>query len=222
VKVIACATVIEEMAPLMPSTMASQVLEFGLHLHPGDLTTALQAAIDASHGFDTILLGYGLCSNAVVGLRATTAQLVVPRVDDCISIFLGSRDAYRAQASREPGTYYLTKGWIEVGDSPFDEELRLAERYGEAMATRMVGLMLRNYRRLALINTGSQDMDRYRAYARRAAERFGLRFEEVEGAPSLVEKLLFGPWDTECLVVPPGGTIALDEFLTNAPGAVEP
>jgi hypothetical protein len=218
VKVIACATVIEEMTPLMPPEMARQVLDFGLHLHPGELTGALQAAIDASSGFDAILLGYGLCSKAVVGLHATTAKLVMPRVDDCIAIFLGSCDAYRAQARLEPGTYYLTKGWIEVGDSPFDEERRLAARYGEAMAARMVGLMLRNYKRLALINTGAADIERYRDYARRAADRFGLRFEEIAGAPSLVEKLLYGPWDAECVVVPLGGTIALDDFLELTPG----
>jgi hypothetical protein len=219
VKVIACATVIEEMTPLMAPEMDRQVLDFGLHLHPGALTLALQDAIDATSGHDTILLGYGLCSKAVVGLRATTAQLVIPRVDDCIAIFLGSCDAYRAQARQEPGTYYLTKGWIEVGDSPFDEEGRLAARYGEATAARMVRLMLRNYTRLALINTGAADIERYRDYARRAAERFGLRFEEIVGAPSLVEKLLFGPWDEECLVVPRGGTILLDEFLGPVPGA---
>lgn len=217
-KVIACATVIEEMTPFMPPELARQVLDFGLHLHPGELTGALQAAIDASLGYETILLGYGLCSRAVVGLRATTAQLVIPRVDDCIAIFLGSCDAYREQARQEPGTYYLTKGWIEVGDSPFDEERRLAARYGEGTAARMVGLMLRNYTRLALINTGAQDIDRYREYARRSAERFGLRFEEIPGAPSLVEKLLFGPWDEECVVVPPGGTVALEDFMELGPG----
>lgn len=220
VKVIACATVIEEMAPRLPPGMASEVLEFGLHLHPGELTKALQAAIDRSVGFDTLLLGYGLCSNAVVGLVATTAQLVIPRVDDCIAIFLGSRDAYRTQARCEPGTYYLTKGWIEVGDSPFQEVHRLAERYGADRARRMVQLMLRNYRRLVFINTGSFDLERYRAIARQAAEEFGLRFEEVEGAPSLVEKLLFGPWDEECVVVPRGETVRLDEFLPIAPSGV--
>ncbi len=219
VKVIACATVIEEMTPLMPPELAREVLDFGLHLHPGELTAALQAAIDASIGYDTVLLGYGLCSNAVVGLRATTAQLVIPRVDDCIAIFLGSCDAYRAQARQEPGTYYLTKGWIEVGDSPFDEERRLAARYGEATAARMVRLMLRNYTRLALINTGATDIERYRDYARTTAERFGLRFEEIAGAPSLVQKLLFGPWDEECVVVAAGGTIVLDDFIGPVAGA---
>lgn len=220
VKVIGCATVIEEMVPRMPPEMDREVMDFGLHLHPGSLTEALQDRIDASVGYDYLLLGYGLCSNAVVGLVATTAALVIPRVDDCIAIFLGSRDAYRDQAQSEPGTYYLTKGWIEVGDSPFSEQARLAERYGEEQAARMVRLMLRNYRRLAFINTGDYDLERYRAYASAAAERFGLRFEELEGASSLVEKLLYGPWDEECLVVPRGEIVKVEPFIgqPSAPG----
>lgn len=222
VKVIACATVIEEMLPLMPPEMDREVMDFGLHLHPGSLTEALQARIDAASGYDHILLGYGLCSHAVVGLVATTAALVIPRVDDCIAIFLGSRDAYRGQAQTEPGTYYLTKGWIEVGDSPFSEQARLAATYGEERAARMVGLMLRNYRRLAFINTGTHDLERYQAYAREAADRFGLRFEEIEGAPTLVEKLLYGPWDQECLVVPRGETVSLDPFIEPPPATGQP
>jgi hypothetical protein len=219
VKVIACATVIEEMTPLMPDEMPRQVLDFGLHTRPAGLTGALQEAIDASPGMDAILLGYGLCSRAVVGLRATHCQLVIPRVDDCIAIFLGSRIAYQAQARKEPGTYYLTKGWIEVGDSPFDQADRLAVKYGRRKADWMVRLMLRNYTRLVFIDTGARDIERYRERARATAERFGLRFEEIEGAPSLVEKLLFGPWDSECVVVPKGGLATFDQFM-ELPGAV--
>lgn len=218
-KVIACATVVEEMVSFMPPEMDREVMDFGLHMHPRSLTEALQERIDASVGYDYILLGYGLCSNAVVGLVATTAALVIPRVDDCIAIFLGSKDAYRDQVRGEPGTYYLTKGWIEVGDTPLHAQGRLVETYGEARAARMVGLMLRNYRRLAFINTGTYDLERYRAWSREAAERFGLRFEEVEGAPTLVEKLLFGPWDEECLVVPRGETMQLEPFIESAGAA---
>jgi hypothetical protein len=71
--------------------------------------------------------------------------------------------------------------------------------------------------RLALINTGAADIERYRDYTRRTAARFALRYEEIAGAPSLVEKLLFGPWDDECLVVPLGGTIALGDFMARSP-----
>ena len=211
--VIACATVMEELQVWLPPAMRRQVLEFGLHHHPGELTKALQAAIDQTADADLILLGYGLCARAVSGLSSPRCTLVVPRVDDCIALFLGSRAAYLQQANQAPGTYYLTKGWIEVGDSPFDEFERMAVRYGEAKATDMLKLMLEHYTRLAFINTGAYDLERFREYTRRTAERFGLRFEEIAGSPTLVQKLVFGPWDDEIVVCPPGERLTDDHFI---------
>lgn len=217
IKVIACATVIEEMAPLLPADISSEVLDFGLHLHPGNLRDRLQAAINAASATaDTIILGYGLCSMAVVGLTATNCTLVVPRVDDCIAIFLGSRAAYKEQASREPGTYYLTKGWIEVSDTPFEEYKRLAERYGPKQAERMIKLMLKNYTRLAFIDTGQYDQERYRDYARRTAAQFALRYEEIPGSTALIQKMINGPWDDDFVVARPGQTITYADFKTTA------
>lgn len=214
--VIACGTVIEEMSPFLPEDVSSETLDFGLHLRPSELKKSLQEKIDqSSQHADVLLLGYGLCSMAVVGLRATTAHLVIPRVDDCIAIFLGSCKAYKEQSQKEPGTYYLTKGWIEVGDTPFQEYQRLAEKYGEARAMRMIQLMLKNYRRLGFINTGQYEIDRYRDYARKTAEQFNLRFEEIDGSPELVRKLVFGPWDDEFLVVEPGRTIQYTDFVNS-------
>jgi hypothetical protein len=217
-KVIACATVISEMARRMPATMAREVLDFGLHRRPGGLTTALQAAIDASPDYDVLLLGYGLCSRAVVGLTATHCRLVIPRVHDCIAMFLGSHTAYAAQARGEPGTYYVTKGWIEAGDGPFGEEDRLTARYGREKAHWIVARMLRHYRRLVFIDTGAAGLAQDRARVRETAERFGLRYEEIAGSPSLVEKLLVGPWDRECVVVEPGATVRIEDFVGAVAG----
>ena len=214
--VLACATVLEEILPLLPEGMGYEELDFGLHLNPEDLKLALQDAIDkASQHAGTILLGYGLCSMAVVGLKANGCTLVVPRVDDCIAIFLGSRDAYTAQASSELGTYYLTKGWIEVSDTLFDEYQKMVERYGEALAGRMMKLMLKNYTRLAYIDTGHQEQDRYQDYARMVAEQFQLRYEEIKGANTLVKKLLLGPWDGDFVVAKPGQTITYADFQAS-------
>jgi hypothetical protein len=212
-KVIACATVIEEMLTLLPEDVTYEVLDFGLHLTPEKLRSQLQAAIDsASVEVDTIILGYGLCSMAAVGLKANGCTIVIPRVDDCIAIFLGSRAAYREQFGQEPGTYYLTKGWIEVSDTPFAEYERLVEKYGAERAERMIKLMLKNYTRLAFINTGHYDQERYREYARRTAERFGLRYEEIPGSKALVKKMLHGPWDDDFVVAHPGETISYAHF----------
>jgi hypothetical protein len=206
--VLACASVMEEMLPLMPPGMTHEVLDFGLHVNPESLKTTLQQAIDAVPPIvDTIILGYGLCSMAVVGLQSERCTLIIPKVDDCIAIFLGSRDAYRSQHRAVPGTYYLTKGWIEAGDGPFAEYDRLVARYGRERAEWVMEQMLGNYSRLALVNTGHHDMERYRDYAQRTASRFQLRYEEIPGSNALVKRMLSGSWDGDFVVAHPGETI---------------
>jgi hypothetical protein len=215
--VIACATVIEEILPLLPPHVEHLILDFGLHTNPSKLRQALQDAINASSNqFDTIILGYGLCSQGVIGLHANNCTLVVPRVDDCIAIFLGSGSAYRKQSRYEPGTYYLTKGWIEVGESPFSEYEQIVASRGQKHADRITRLMLNNYKRLALINTGQYTLERYRDYARSTAQRFGLRYEEIEGSTALVKKMLNGPWDDEFIIVEPGHSIRFEDFFCNS------
>jgi len=217
-KIIACATVIEEMLPFLPDGMAYQVLDFGLHLSAGKLKDKLQSVIDAcSPDYDTLLLGYGLCSLAVVGLSAKSCSLVIPKVDDCIAIFLGSRQAYREQSKKEPGTYYLTKGWIEVADTPFGEYERMIVKYGQERADYIMDAMLKHYTRLVYIDTGHADNQPYIDYARKTAHQFNLRYEEIRGSNELVVKLLTGPWDHDFLVVQPGHTITYMDFVTSIP-----
>ena len=217
-KVLACATVMEEMLPLLPPDVSYQVLDFGLHINPENLKRALQEAVDAAAGTaEEVILGYGLCSMAVIGLRANGCTLVVPRVDDCISIFLGSARAYKQQACSELGTYYLTKGWLEVGDTPFDEYDRLAAKYGPQKAEWVIREMIKNYTRLALIDTGHDGMERYREQVRNLAERWGLRFEEIPGSDALVRQMLFGPWDEGFVLVLPGETIRYEHFFPADP-----
>ena len=217
IKVIACATVIEEMLPFLPPNVKTEVLDFGLHRTPEKLREALQEAIDKNcDDADIILLGYGLCSMGVVGLSAPTCTLVVPRVDDCIAIFLGSNGAYRKQSEKEPGTFYLTKGWIEVCDTPDDEYNRLIERYGQKRADRVMEVMFQHYKRILYIDTGQADQERYRDSARQNAKRLNLRYEEIPGSVALIRKMIDGPWDDDFVVARPGEKIKFDDFKLKA------
>lgn len=210
---IACSAVIEEILPYLPPGMDCQPLDIRLHGSPTTLNRAIQEAIDISTAWsDTILLGYGLCSQAVVGLRANACRLVVPKVDDCIAISLGSQAAYRAQSRAEPGTYYLTKGWIQAGENPFDEFDALVERFGEGRARRLMGQILKHYTRLAFINTQQTGMRECGEYSRRTAQRFGLRFEEIPGRSTLIKKMLHGHWDDDFVIARPGQTISFLDF----------
>jgi hypothetical protein len=212
-KIIACATVVEEMLPLLPPGAQTQTLEPGLHVRPEALHSALQAAIDETVGtIDTIVIGYGLCSQAVIGLHSTACTLVVPRVDDCIALCLGSCLAYRQQTRQEPGTFYLTRGWIEAGLGLSAEYQQLLERYGARRAERIMQLTLQHYTRLAFVDTGQPDLDPYRQVARQTSEQFGLRYEEIPGSLALLKKTIQGPWDTDFVVVPPGQAIRYEDF----------
>jgi hypothetical protein len=217
-KLIACAAVIEEMLPFIPPRMSYEVLDFGLHTDPKSLKASLQNAIDSSAAdIGTILLGYGLCSQAVVGLRSGSRTLVIPRVDDCIAIFLGSAAEYQKQYRSVPGTYYLTKGWIESGDTPFSEYDILVRSYGEQTAQRITNQILKNYTRLVFINTGNSKLEYYREHARSMAERFKLRYEEIQGSDVIIKKMLYGPWDDEFVIIPPGKTVSFFDFRKNGP-----
>ena len=130
--------------------------------------------------------------------------------------FLAPATSIKKQIKAEPGTYYLTKGWIEVGDTPFSEYDRLVEKYGEKRADRLIRLSIKHYTRLALIDTGHGDMERYREYAQRLAARWDLRFEELQGSNALVRKMLTGPWDDGFIVVPPGEIIRYEHFFPNS------
>lgn len=213
IKIIACATVIEEMAPFISENVDYELLDFGLHLIPKNLKASLQEAIDKNQdNYDTIILGYGLCSLAVVGLHARDCTLIVPKVDDCIAIFLGSGEAYSEQATKEPGTYYLTKGWIEVSDTLLDEYNRTVEKYGEEKAKFIMDIMLKNYKRLVYIDTGTENQKKYRKYAQKIAKQFDLHFEEIRGSNALVKKMVEGPWESDFVVAPPGHMINYQDF----------
>lgn len=210
--IIACATVAEELRQLGIGEESMTVLEFGLHAYPDRLKERLQEAVDGVPGDCDVLLGYGLCSYAVVGLRSEAHRLVIPKVDDCIALFLGSRSEHLARLAEAPGTYYLTKGWVEAQWDTLGEYARLVEKYGEKRAMKVAEALYRNYTQIVLINTGNYRIEEYRDFAREMARFLELEFRELPGSNRLLEKMLAGEWEPDFLVVPQGTAVQLEPF----------
>jgi len=221
-KVIACATVIEEMQPLLPQGVTSETLDFGLHMIPNNLRKILQQVVDDQCvEFDTLILGYGLCAMAVVGLQTRNCTLVIPRVDDCIAIFLGSYAAYRREFDSTPGTYYLSKGWLESGSNPLSEYRKYEKRLGQEKAMWVMDQQYQHYKRLVLVAHTQEDLDQYRPQAQEVArfcERWGMRYEEVLGNDAFVRQLVevaasLDRANEDFVVVPPGGELRQSDFI---------
>lgn len=221
--VIACKVFETLLKEYLPEGMADQVnfLDYGLHRVPSKLTWTLQDAVDSVEDPSLIVLGYGLCGNGLKGIRSGKHTLLVARADDCIAILLGSREAYMREFESEPGTYYLTKGWLESGSDPLKEYHEYLEKYGQKDAEWIMDQQYQNYRRLVFVAHNQEDFVKYRSRAQEVArycERWGMQYEEILGSDSYVRRLIEAAQDLtkadgDFLVIPPGGEINQQDFI---------
>lgn len=209
-----------------PHTVTVRLLRQGLHDTPNKLRDTLQAQIDAvgPDECDAILLAYGLCGMAAVGLVARHTPLVIARAHDCITLYLGSGQRYQEEFERHPGTYWYSVDYLErnkdgtsvalgAADMGMTEDLyeEYVQKYGKAKADYLMEVMgqwVKHYTRAVFIDTGLGDSSTFEQMAREKAERHGWVFERKEGDRRLVEMLVGGEWPEDTfLVVPPGYTI---------------
>jgi hypothetical protein len=214
-----------------PHQVDAEFLPKGLHdIGCSGMRARLQAALDSvdASRYDSVLLGYGLCNNGIAGLVARTIPLIVPRAHDCMTMFFGGRARYEEYFRANPGTYFLTSGWIERGEpsgelrqlsiqhaNGMDMTLQqLIEKYGEENGQYLfeqLGDQTRHYRQLTFIAMGIEPDGTFQQRAREQAAAKGLRFQKEEGTMRLIQTLVNGPWnDDEFLTVPPRHRIALD------------
>ena len=212
-KFIACPAVIGELAEGAVDGIDCHELEAQLHVSPERLKEALRAAVaDADKPGATIVLGYGLCSNSVLGLKTEHATLVVPRVDDCIAMLLGSNEAFAAESEKERGSYYVAKAYLEECDTIMSEHEKLVEKRGRERAEKMMRLLLKHYTRIVLVDTGRYDMEPHRARVADFAETFDLAVEQVPGTTRILDALVEGGWGEDFVVAPPGHELTLQDF----------
>lgn len=231
-KLVACEIFYREMCAAVARSVNQVDLEFlpkGLHdIGQAAMLGRLQETLDRvdSAPYEAVLLGYGLCNNGLVGLRAGPIPLVVPRAHDCITLFLGSKERYLDYFQSHPGVYFKTSGWIERGENTHQSNPDsiaqksgmvqsyedLVAKYGEDNAKFLyeeLCNMTRNYSGIAFIETGVEPDDRFERHSRAHAARQGWKYEKVQGNLDLVQALCDGPWDEDrFLIVPPGQQIA--------------
>lgn len=221
VYLLGCRVLESALAPLLDGAggmRSARFMDYGLHTIPERMTPQLQAELDALEPPGTVLLGYGLCGNGLVGLAAGRHTLVIPRVDDCIALLMGSYRAYIEDFRAHSGTYYLSKGWLESGYHPTGQAREWAEKYGEERAARAVRGMYKNYRRMALVALSPEEIRLYRPQAEESARFIGVEYDEITGSDGLLRRLVEraaspGQTDEEFVVIPPGGTVRQDMFI---------
>jgi len=202
-----------------------QIIEQGLHdVGTEKMSSRLQQEIDKvdTEKYEAILLGYGLCNNGIVGLKSKL-PIVIPRGHDCITILLGSKEKYQKYFDANPGTFFLSAGWIEqakdnlsnpesttrrIGLAQYDEYVK---EYGEDYAKYIVeslGGGVNHYEKLTYIDTKVGAQDQLKSHAKENAHENNWQYEELKGNINLLLKMMNGEWEKEeFLIVQPGQTL---------------
>ena len=193
------------------------ILEQGLHntpkLMPGHICDKV-IEVAASQP-EEIILGYGLCSNGVVGVGGGRVSMVAPRCHDCISMLLGSAERYQEVFKQNPGTIYLSAGWMEAGDDPLANMLaKYIPRLGEQKAMRAITLELANYTHFCYINNGLGDQQLLQARTREHCRIFKKQYKEIQGSLEYFEKLVDSPLEgPEIIRLAPGQKLDENMFF---------
>ncbi|MDD4546070.1 MAG: DUF1638 domain-containing protein [Oscillospiraceae bacterium] len=229
IHIIACRVFTRELSYY--ASQSSHVIDItwlpqGLHDTPEKLREMLKDTIDdlylqrekqmLKHWPDYIALGYGLCSNGVVGLESRDTPLVIPRTDDCIAVFLGSQKRYLDLFEKYNGTYWLNNGWIETAFIPSKEMFEqryneYVELYGQENADFLLEqdrLWAKNYNTCSYIDSPVYSSPDHPLIAQQIAKDCNWKYHRFDGDSRLIKAITQGTWtDEEFLICPKGHRI---------------
>ena len=235
-KLIACSVLQREFALLASkcsNTIDITTVRQQYHEVPTTLTQMLQAEIDridsntdphtndlTRRDIDAILLGYGLCSNAIVGLHSKKYRIVIPKAHDCATLVMGSKEAYQEYFETFKGSYFFTRGWYELGAFDTDDERRLnqmrqfyMEKYeDEEIVDELMSMekeMTANYKYITYVEWPGLSDEASIQCAKDSCAQRGWTYNHMMGSSRLLEDLLEGRWDADkFLILEPGETAA--------------
>ncbi len=209
--VIACRVMQAELEEVRGGDSSIEIiyLDQALHRTPGKMPGLIQEQIDRVSDYaEQVILGYGLCSKGVAGVKAGKQELIVPRAHDCIALLMGSCTAYAMRFAERPGTHYLSRGWLAECKDPLGvTEGEYTERVGREMAIWVMQEELKHYTHITLIKSGNVEAGIIER-AQRNAAFFGKQYDEIPGGMEYFQKIVGGPYESaDFFIIPPGGTI---------------
>ena len=218
---ICCGVLKDEIdAALLKTGVDGEVLTISEHLHlePENLKTEIQKTLDGlSNEYKAVVLVFGLCGGALSGIKTNGVTVIVPKVHDCISFFLGSAKKYSELFSQYGGkAYWFTKSFLKQGFLPTLESYEkkrkeFAEQFDEDSADYLVEMekeSLLNYNICSVVDNADCPCKELEEAAKASADAYGWGTELHPINDEFFIKIASGEYnEEEFLIVPPNKTI---------------
>lgn len=161
---------------------------------------------------DTVLVAMGFCGGAWDQVTFSR-RVVIPRVDDCVTLLLQKTDEYIPNL-KETGHLYMVEK--DPDDFSFEKIFSDSPEISGGMSKELLFHMyFDSYKWLDIVDTGLTDCysEEYAGKAQKTADEIGVSLDYVEGGNRLLEKLVSGQWDEQFLVAEPGHLIWHSDFF---------
>ena len=218
-----------ELVAKSPNVVDLEFIPMLAHVEPVDLRNLIQEKINTTTNqlgrrYDAIILGFGICGNAVMGLSGQI-PIIIPRAHDCCTLLMGSKEKFLSAfgntlSSRwcSTGYYERTFGYnsnyqhVEQMDNykTSPEYIKYLEDYDEETADYLWETLhpkIESHESVYIEIEGQEYSDACKNY-KETMDRLGIDLRVVSGDISFLEALVSGDWDeSKFLYVPPGKVI---------------
>lgn len=187
-------------------------LDRALHSQPKNMRQRLMDMLNAlPESITTVLIAMGYCGGSLDNICARQ-RLVIPNLDDCITMLLTKTDAQEGNLKQRGHMYFRDSECGGVNVQRMLDNLR--REYGMERGTGIFGMWFADYTHADIIDTGVFDCyeESYVESIQKQADLIRCQLDYVEGSNHILEKLVSGQWDEQFLIVPPRTVLTKSAF----------
>lgn len=184
------------------------VIYYRNHKEPAQMRKyIIEVTAQLPKNIDTVLVAIGFCGGSWNQVTVDR-KLVIPRVDDCVSVLLNTDCEYDPNP-KKMGHLYMTERYPKCSGK------RLCQECPRWRADDCYPKWFANHSHLDIVDTGVFDCysERYVEDAQSCAESVNCSLDYVHGSNLLMEKLIGGQWDERFIIAEPGQQIAHKDFF---------
>lgn len=213
--ILSCGNLLDHVAAAQSKMSTNyEVVELDTRLHefPEKMRSTIDDALKSlDDSVDTVLMAIGLCGGSVSDFPLPK-RLVIPKVDDCITMLLHTDETWHPNL-KLGGHLYLTD---KIDDVMSTENILkdLTEKYG-VRGQQLFDRWFQDYHHVDIIDTGAYDCfsQSYMDCAKRNAQLIDCPLAHVPGSNILLEKLVSGRWDHQFLIGEKGQTLYKEDYI---------
>lgn len=206
--IICCQSIEKEMRTFLKAAGSETkllVMPSYFHAHPDQLNLTLQKIIDEIEGVDRIYIcqsGCG-CGGATEGLKATSAELVMPKTRNCIDLMLSRYSV--ADIDRPTDGMFLTEGWLPYLEKGMLDFRYLVQTMGEAEAKAYVNKLFGKFNTFYIVDTVPYDMKKVVEFVMPLVMAVNGKIKYLNGPCGLMQRIVREEIDDESFLVIPKG-----------------